>query len=123
MTEEELAGVREFLATLPQKRQQLADTALLDQCQEWLGKLIAHIDDAHQAGFAPAGSQKAEEIPAQPEEPHYPEPAHIEDVPPDEPFVHHRTGQAEPEHLEDESRFVKEVTPKPKVTRKHPHKR
>lgn len=119
MTGEELAGVREFLATLPQKRQQVSDGALLDQCQEWLGKLIGHIDDTEPRRFADeekaaqtlsdtGHSGQGRKLASNIDEPHYPEPAHIEDVPRDEPVIHH--------HMEPE-------TPKPKVTRKHPHKR
>lgn len=70
MTSEEFQRIREFVGQLPGLRIQLADGPLLDRCQEVLRTLI----EAYQS--------EMEE-----NETRYPEPAHIEDVPREEPPI------------------------------------
>jgi len=77
MTKPEFDAIRVFVERLPVLRIQLSDGPLLDRCQTALQELIEQLRDNFEE------HPQTEDV-AKPA-PHYPEPAHIEDVPKDEP--------------------------------------
>ena len=111
MTREEYEDIRRFAGELSSKRAVVPDGQLLDECQRRLDRLLAELADnfeehPHVNEWTPVVDSQSQAVE---EEAHYPEPAHIEEVPADE--------------TPSERRSFSE--PKPKVAHKKavPHKR
>jgi len=125
MTKSEFDAIRLFAERLSIMRIQLSDGPLLDRCQTALNNLIAELAPHFDArlNVAQAEMPKRPEVPfeATPA-PHYPEPAHIEDVPKDDPESG-SINDEEPPVIQRPERIMPVEEPKKKTHRKRVHHR